>query len=354
MPAADSALLIDFMRGTAPSDTPHERIEALYELAATHGLIGLVHETLEQRGILLPRWQAFAEQTELIAKVQLQAAIEISAALCAQNIDAVFAKGVALSLSVYPRALRPFNDLDLLIVPQNLRATHRVLSGLGYSADNSLRNPFELDYKRERLPGFRICVDLHWDFTGEDGMQAGARLPMSEIISRSGRVRDIPIPSHEDALLLAAANFARKCGEPLMLVVDFAKLLALPLDWNALVGRATRWGLKTPLWAGIFLASQMFGATAPTDVMERLQPPLWRRKRLLKLLRTEALWHLDKQKLLRYRVGFKLLCLDSWGRVGVTLASSPKSLLRKMGITENLAAAILRENPVPLVSANRT
>ncbi len=351
MPADDGAILFEILRGDSGLRAPAaERIDALYDTAAAHGLLGLVHEALERREIILPRWKAYAEQAELAAKVQLQAASEIAAALKAEKINAVFAKGVAWALTIYPRHVRPMNDLDLLILPQDLRATHRILCGLGYSADNSLSNPIELSYIRERLPGFRISVDLHWDFTGEDGLQAGVRMPLKDIFTRSRREREISIPSNEDALLLAAANLARKCGEPLVLIVDFARLLQRPLDWKALAERATAWGLKTPLWLGAIMAQKLMGTSTPLDWQQRLSPPGWRARKLTKMLDGDALWLPDKQQRLSYRAGFKLLCLDSWGGVCAVALGAPKGVLRKMGLSANLAARVLRENPAPVTS----
>ena len=94
MPETDEAVLLELARGKFPAGLSAERIDALYELASTHGLPGLVQETLEKQKILLPRWKEFAEQTELATKVQLQAAAEAATALSANNVDAIFVKGV--------------------------------------------------------------------------------------------------------------------------------------------------------------------------------------------------------------------------------------------------------------------
>jgi len=352
MPETDEAVLLELARGKFPAGVAPERIDALYDLAATHGLIGLTQETLSQHQILLPRWKEFAEQTELATKVQLQAAAEAAAALSADNVDAIFVKGAALAARIYERPLRPFNDLDVLIRPAHLGAAHRALSGLGYAADNALRNPIELDYVREKLPGFRICIDLHWDFTAEDGFQAGVRMPFDEILSRKITVRGIPIPADEDALLFAAANFVRKCAEPLMLVFDVAKLLQRPLDFERVGERAQAWGLKTPLWVSVALAQRMLGAAPPADFLARMSPPASRARRLIAMLDDGRLWHTHKSALLRYRFLFKLRCVDSWGGLGAIALGVPRGVLRKLGVTQNLAAAVLRENAA-LTSPNR-
>ena len=344
MPDTDEAVLIDLARGKFPSGLSPDRVDALYELAATHGLLGFVQETLEQHKILLPRWKDFVEQTELATKIQLQAAAEAASAFGANNVDAIFVKGAALAVRIYERPLRPFNDLDVLIRPAQLGAAHRALAGLGYTPNNALRNPIELDYVREKLPGFRICIDLHWDFTAEDGLQAGVRMPLDEILTRKMTVRGIPIPVDEDALLFAAANFARKCAEPLMLIFDVAKLLRRPLDFERVGERAHAWGLKTPLWASALLAQRMLDVEAPADFIGRLAPPAGRARRLMAMLSGAQLWHTDKTASLRYRFLFKLRCVDSWSGLCAVALGMPKGVLRKLGLTQNLAASVLREN----------
>jgi hypothetical protein len=343
MSVSDPALLLELARGRWPADASTERVDALYDLAATHGLVGFVQQTLEKQHVVLPRWKDFTDQTELAAKVQLKAAAEVASAFLSNGIDAVFVKGVALAASVYARPVRPFNDLDVLIKPEQLRAAHRTLVTLGYAPNNALGNPTELDYVRESLPGFRICIDLHWDFTAEDGMQAGVRMPLGEILARKKVVQGIPTPSPEDALLFAAANFSRKCAEPLILLFDLAQMIQHPVEWEQVVTRAGQWGLKTPLWVGLSLARRMLSAEVPARVLEQLSPSPKKSQRLVNMLGDEQLWYLHKSAAVRYRIFFKLRCIDSWSGLFKVASGLPSGVLRKLGLTENLAAKMLRE-----------
>jgi len=344
MNAGDGALLLSVLRGDIPSGLSPAQLDPLLNLAAAHGLVGMVNEALARRGAAFPQWEAFANDLEVMARLQLQAAAEIAAALNEHKVEAVFAKGVALSLSVYSRpGVRTFADLDVLVVPESLPSAHAALCELGYAAKTGgPPNPCEVSYVREKLPGFRICVDLHWAFTGDCGLQAAVRVPVADILKRRRIVTGIPIPTDEDALLLAAANLARKSAEPLMLIVDFARLVTRPLDWGSVGECAVRWGLRTPLWLGITLAERLLGAGAPAVVRDTLAPPQWRARRLEGLLAGEKLWLSDKHRLWRYRILFKLLCLDSWWDVLRTGAALPKGVLRKLRLLPSPARRLVR------------
>jgi hypothetical protein len=253
----------------------------------------------------------------------------------------VFAKGVALALTVYDRpGVRTFTDLDVLILPSSLDEAHAALCHLGFAPAGDMTNPIELSYVREKLPGFKVCVDLHWDFTSSDGLQAAVRVPVADIIRRKRIVGYVPVPADEDQLLLAAANFPRKSGEPLMLVVDFARLVRRPLDWAGVGERAAQSGLRTPLWLGLLLAEKLLAAPVPIVVRDTLRPPRWRARWLEESLSGERLWLSGKQSKWRYRILFKLLCLDSWWHVLKTCVALPKGLVRKLGLSASPARTL--------------
>jgi hypothetical protein len=131
---------------------------------------------------------------------------------------------------------------------------------------------------------------------------------------------------------LAAANLARKSAEPLMLIVDFARLTERRPEWASVTSRARAWGLRTPLWLGLSLAQRCLRASVPESVLAELKPPPWQARRLEKLLAGERLWLSDKQQHWRYRVLFKLLCLDDRKQMLRALLALPKGALRKKGI----------------------
>jgi hypothetical protein len=326
-------LLLAVLRGDPPSDLTEEDMEPLFDLAGDHGLIGMVHEALTTHGKCFTEWKDFAVDLEIKTGVQLKAAAEIATALRERGVDALFVKGVALVLTVYGRGgVRDFSDMDVLISPERLRDAHEALVALGFALEEKEPNPIEVSYVREKLPGHPVCVDLHCAFTAADGFQAPVNIPLPELFARARTVEGVPVPSYEDSLLLAAANLARKSAEPFMLVVDFARLTDRRPEWGSVTSRARAWGLRTPLWLGLSLAQRCLGAPVPESVLAELKPPPWRARRLERLLDGDRLWLSDKQQQWRYRVLFKLLCLDDNKQILRALLALPKGALRKRGV----------------------
>ena len=333
----DGTLLFDILNGKDPANGASATLEGLLDLAGDHGLIVLVHDALQKRNAAIPGdWNDVAADLALNSGVQVKAAAELSQAFSAAGVDAVFAKGLALALTVYERpALRPFVDIDVLIEPPSLNAAHAVLSSLGYELDpRSMSNPIECSYSRERLPGFPVRIDLHWSFTGDDGLQAPARIPIGEILSRTRETYGVRVPSSEDTLLLAAANMPRKAAQPLMLVADFAQLARQPLDWPACAERAHQWHVATGMWLGFELAAQHLLAPVNFAFMHSIEPSSARRNWLLDSLQGAQLWSTEKHRQPRYSILFKLRCLDSkWDELRA-LCALPKGVFRKLGFTK--------------------
>lgn len=346
----DPKLLLSALKANPAS--PLILTPPLLKLAGDHGLLCLLHNAFA-KGRLPPladseplaQLQAAAAELEIATRLQLRAAAELAAALQQTGVNAVFAKGAALAVTVYERAgERVFADMDLLILPEDLLRAHACLTGLGYAIPSRfLGNPIEVSYVRERLPGFKICIDLHWRFTRDDGLEAAVRIPMHDLLARSRLVQNLPVTCDEDAVLLAAANLSRKSAEPLALLVDFERLLRRPLDWVGITAHAREWGLRTSLWLGLELARLHLDAPAPAQVLAELAPQPWRAKWLLSMLAGERLWLIGKQRLWSYRLLFKLLCIDNLGDVSIVVAALRKGIVRKLGggssLSDQLAPA---------------
>ena len=346
----DGSLLFQILKGENRERWTAEAVGPLLDLAGDHGLIAVVYDALKSERIFSTQrhedtkaqrtaedWKETAADLELNSAVQVKAAAELSAGFVAAGVEAVFAKGLALALTVYERpGLRAFVDMDVLIEPESLKGADAVLRKLGFGLDSkSLRNPIECSYSRERLPGFPVQIDLHWGFTGDDGLQAPVRVSIEEILSRAVTVKGIRVPALEDTMILAAANLPRKAAQPLMLVVDFAKLLSCgELDWNAVYERAEKARVRTALWLGLKLAAMHLNAPVDAEFLKRVEPSEARAKWLLKALEGEQLWSVEKHRKWRYSMLFKLKCLDSAADERRAVAALPKGIIRKLGLSQ--------------------
>jgi hypothetical protein len=334
--------LLDIIRGRASGELRANDVDSLIDLAAAHGLIGHVYEALAKQQKSFATWTDAFDEQNINVRMQMQVAVEVGEAMQKAGIACVYAKGVAFNATIYDcRGVRPFTDLDLLIEAKDLRRTHDVLTGQGFVLSDDRSNPIEVSYRRERLPGFATSIDLHWDFASADSLQATERVPVAEILSRSMNVSGIPVPAPEDSLLLAASNLIRKSAAPLMLVADFARLSRLKMDWKVVAQRARTWGLSTGVWLGLTLAGALFGAEVPAEVAE-LAPSAWRKNWLLAQFRGERLWLAEKQSMFRYRIVFKLMCLNTFGELLSVCAALPRGAMRKAGLSKSIAVDLPR------------
>jgi len=308
--------------------------QRLYKRLCEHGLAGLLSEV--QRSVpalpeLADPLRAVAAAHEAAVHQHLDAAKDLAEALRRRSVPAVFVKGVALALTVYPRpGLRSFGDLDLLVRPESLAAAELALADAGFLPDpDPLPSSMEATFVRPGL--LPVGVDLHWRFTESDRLQAAVRIPVGEILDRRREVGAIPIPTPEDNLLLGSANLVRSRVDRMVLIMDFARLAASGPDWGAVTGRAGDWGLRTALWLGLRLCREFFDGAVPPAVLADLAPPAWRRRWIEGLLSGSALWSRRK---VRHRVvayGLPLLCSDSWKDLAVTIGASRSHLAATLG-----------------------
>jgi len=304
-----------------------------------HGLASLLADVQRRSGrSILPRLAArvgaLASAHEAAVRHNLEAAREIAGAFERSRVPVVFVKGAALAVSVYERpGLRPFGDLDLLVRPDSVPAAAVALAGARFRPEvDGLPSSMETAFVRLDDGGLPVGVDLHWDFTEPDRLQAAVRIPVGEILERRRIVQSLPIPTPEDSLLLAAANLIRSRVDRMILVVDFARLAASGPDWDAVVSRAEAWRLRTALWLGLALAERHFDAGVPDRVRRALAPAPWRRRWIGSLLSGSALWARRKIRHRCVAYGLPLLCADSLGDVATALGAGRGRLFTRLGL----------------------
>ncbi len=291
-------------------------------LAPPHGLAPLLRAELGP--LAPPDLIAAAAIDEARSLQQLAAARELAPAL---GSNALFVKGIAMALTIYPPGLRPAGDLDLLTTRDLLPRVCNALTAAGFSRDDVAADasPMEIPYFRDAPSGVTLMIDLHYAFTGDQGLQAALSIPIDAILARRQIVDGVPIPSDEDSLLLAAVNLVRSCVDRLVLVVDVARLAARPLDWNSVFSRAKAWRIATPLWVSLMLAHDLFDT--PVD-LDPIAPRPWKARAIRSLFSREELLRTDRERDPRYRFLFKALSLDSWGDLLRSVAAIPRRLGR--------------------------
>lgn len=194
------------------------------------------------------RWTGLRDATARRAGSALEELLRIVEALGHRGIAPLLYKGLDFDALCYPTGVRrSFNDVDLVVRPEEVPAAAEALFALGYeqppgapSLDYFRRfhlHAILLDRERRRLP-----CELHWAL---ESPHAGKDDPLPRIFERArpdlrfaGALRPDPI----DALILMAGHLAKHLGLSAWLPTREARLAAV-IEEDGLV-----WPLDVVLW----------------------------------------------------------------------------------------------------------
>ncbi len=196
-----------------------------------------------------------------------------------EGVPVAVLKGAYLAEHVYPDpAARTMRDLDLLVSRRDLAHAERMLLDLEYGPEAPWRPSIEWTCNtsntlpplwRDGGPG----VDLHWTLTDPrspftiDIDQVWQRMTPTRLAGRSALAL-----SAEDCLLHLCEHAACRHGfeVPLRCYYDIALLVhqhRQSLDWNRLLSRAHEWHASQLVFAALSVASLVFDAEVPHDVL---------------------------------------------------------------------------------------
>ena len=200
-------------------------------------------------------------------------------ALSAAEVPAVVVKGAALGAYYPDQALRPYSDIDIMVLDAQLDVAEEALSSLGYKRFAS--EGWWLDHLHHLPPmvseGEGLRVELHW---GLDYQEGAGRLPADDLWARA-----VPWTVHgEPALRLdevdAALHLCRHAVVQHRVYGAFRYLCDLAQltegwgqgEWEVLGRRALDYGLARPVYLMLVLAEQALNLTIPMEVVSILSP----------------------------------------------------------------------------------
>ncbi len=210
-------------------------------------------------------------ETTLINRHLLKAATDLDQMLQKEGMQAILLKGAALLRTVYRDiALRPMEDIDLLVRPADLPKLERILQQMGFLRKRLYPGSFvqgilSIDVHTDILSSHRIrsrqaLLEMHPDdvwrtATPVDGTSA--------LYSLSFNVQGIALSFH-----LLKHRFAR-----LLWFVDIAELIEAfspSLDWEGLIADAQRVRAEKLLLYTLLLTKGLLGTPIPEAVCNRL------------------------------------------------------------------------------------
>jgi hypothetical protein len=220
-----------------------------------------------------------------------------------EKISALIYKGPALASTIYPAyAARPFNDIDLLVKPEEYLKARNVLLQLGYQSQVNRFEMFQELFNSEAFiqeedTAQLFEIDLHWDVFQYHGLKRDN--DVGELFRNKTDVRAPMLKfqtlSRVDALIQAAFHLIlhHKEGRRLIWISDIALLartLVYPDDWTVLRKKVNKFKMHIAMENALTLAQMWNGLCVPEEYRNFSK---WMRSKEAE--QAEIIYAMDKQ-----------------------------------------------------------
>ncbi|HCV42808.1 MAG TPA: hypothetical protein DGH68_04950 [Bacteroidetes bacterium] len=198
-----------------------------------------------------------------------------------EGISSIALKGAHLAESVYGNlALRPMDDLDLLVKKMDLALAEKKLLELGYVHPEHFKEGSKLG--AHHLPSFAkpggvAVIEVHWmippaepfriDVDGLWERARSAKIAGSETL----------VLSPEDLLLHLClhASIHHRFGLGIRPLADIGETIHRyhgELDWEQFLRRSRQWHARNCVYLTLLLAKTLLEAAVPDEVLNALRP----------------------------------------------------------------------------------
>lgn len=210
---------------------------AVAELACEHRVQAVVISAVRDRRDVPPDARARLDAAAAVVTIQSLGAIaairEIRDGFASVGLEYLAWKGPALSAQAWDDAARrSFDDVDIVVRPEDVDRARTILAGLGWRARHA-----DMDAQQERAvfagqralsfvrDGTPSLLELHWAF----GARRYAGFPsVADVLRRSVRREvggvELAVPAAADTLLLHAVHATKHGWSALEDVVTYARL----------------------------------------------------------------------------------------------------------------------------------
>lgn len=195
-----------------------------------------------------------------------------------QGIPAIPFKGPTLAVSAYGNlSLRQFGDLDIFVPKRDLPRAAESLLAQGYQARDQLNQEHPRDPLEEKFHTFirkdgLVGVDLQWMIADNQfSFQLDHEDWKTQLAPVSLAGSTVQSFSPEVMLLILCVHGSKHRWTRLQWISDVAELLrAHPdMNWENVVGLASRLGCQRMLSLGILLAHDLLGTTLSAKELQR-------------------------------------------------------------------------------------
>jgi hypothetical protein len=209
------------------------------------------------------------------------------------GIDTVVLKGAFLAEEIYKNiGLRPMSDIDLLIKEEDLQKAKKELIELKYAATIIFSTKFQEQYQTlriEELPFIhqdkKIYIEIHWDIEPRlDHYHYKIDINKFWNNVKSAKIAGIETLTFapEDLLQHLCLHVDKHVNlsmappaKPLRDYCDIAEVTNYykdTIDWNYLLKSSKEYGIEEPIFQGMFIAKEYFGAFIPEDIFNEFKP----------------------------------------------------------------------------------
>ncbi|MEW5736897.1 MAG: nucleotidyltransferase family protein [Thermodesulfobacteriota bacterium] len=267
LPEADAILSV--LAGGAWQPGPGVNRDRLCTFAASQGVAGLLFEVLKAGGT--PEIPACLERAYYAAAARntlhIHALARLEKALAGSGVQVMALKGAALLFSAYPDpGLRPMEDLDLLVRPEDRTRFATLLAGLGYRAHPDRSNLFSDEVVRLDIHCHALNADR---VPGRTGLLPAGMAPLWELSLPLGQGhRNIVRPCDADLTLLLCQHALKHSYARLIWLVDIHRMLYRPdaAFFRDLARRARELSQEKPLAYSLYIIRDFFRFSVPAEL----------------------------------------------------------------------------------------
>ncbi len=273
----------------APLDLDWDRV---YDLLLQHRLAGLFYVLGRDRPDLWPpafqeRLQAVRYRALLRGGRCMEQVTTVLTALRRADVPAIVLKGWAVIPTIYENdpSLRTYEDIDLLVRPQDAARAENLLHDLGYASQSAEPWPGYLRryhnsraYQLPDQPTY-FGVGLHWGLL--DTPFYDRRMPAEGFFARARPIQvagvDALSLAPEDHVVYTCGHLAlhHEYDEALFRYYELAAparsvRAGLAFDWDAVATRAAAWRLIVPVQRVLAHVEALWPGTVPAPALARI------------------------------------------------------------------------------------
>ncbi len=212
--------------------------------------------------------------------LRLNRLIEISDLLSSRGIKTAAIKGPVIAEQLYGDiTYRYFSDIDILISKEYVKEAEKVIIDSGYRLTREFSDTKEDKYKKIHLHEEFIhqedgtVLELHWALTRWHYLQP---LQTDYLINRAKPIKlstgTVLTLDPEDLFMVLCLHGGRHRWQMLKWICDIAEFINVypEFDWDHLLLRGKKLGMRRMVYLGLFLAFDLLDATLPSDIVSQI------------------------------------------------------------------------------------